>query len=177
MTEDERKRFAAKWQLNTETGCWDWTACKDKHRYGRFYAGSRVQGAHRVAFAFVNGDIPAEMRIVHICNRLCCVNPSHLQAVTHAQSMRIIVSRDGIDHNANKTHCPKGHPYDPENTYLGPRGNGRTYRHCRICKRARRKQYHADNRDRLNMAAKERRAANREKMLAQARMENKRADK
>lgn len=34
--------------------------------------------------------------------------------------------------NAEKTHCPYGHPYDAENTYLV----GRT-RHCRACKAAR----------------------------------------
>ena len=26
-------------------------------------------------------------------------------------------------HNAEKTHCPKGHPYDEENTYLVPGGS------------------------------------------------------
>lgn len=33
--------------------------------------------------------------------------------------------------NDAKTHCPKGHPYDEENTYLSPQGS----RMCRICRR------------------------------------------
>ena len=35
----------------------------------------------------------------------------------------------GTDHNARKTHCPKGHEYSSENTYLS--GNG--HRRCRTC--------------------------------------------
>jgi len=35
--------------------------------------------------------------------------------------------------NAEKTHCPQGHPYDEANTYRKPRGD----RECRICRRER----------------------------------------
>lgn len=37
-------------------------------------------------------------------------------------------TRNGGSPNANKTHCPKGHPYTPENTYAD---NGS--RKCRAC--------------------------------------------
>lgn len=30
-----------------------------------------------------------------------------------------------------KTHCPQGHPYDNENTYISPKGD----RRCRTCNR------------------------------------------
>lgn len=37
-----------------------------------------------------------------------------------------------------KTHCPQGHPYTPENTYyyINPE-SGKSFRTCRICRRAR----------------------------------------
>lgn len=35
-------------------------------------------------------------------------------------------------HNSVKTHCPHGHEYTPENTYVQPVTGGRT---CRTCKR------------------------------------------
>lgn len=38
----------------------------------------------------------------------------------------------GTDHNAAKTHCPQGHPYDETNT---KREHGRRY--CRACQQAR----------------------------------------
>ena len=36
--------------------------------------------------------------------------------------------------NADKTHCPKGHPYDDENTYVNPNTGSRS---CKTCKRER----------------------------------------
>ena len=43
-------------------------------------------------------------------------------------------TRNGLNHNANKTHCPKGHEYTAENIYLNHDGRGRK---CRICTIAR----------------------------------------
>ncbi len=40
----------------------------------------------------------------------------------------------GTHPQLNKTHCPRGHPYDAENTYVRP---GTTYRKCRTCTRLR----------------------------------------
>lgn len=41
-------------------------------------------------------------------------------------------SRPG-QHNAEKTCCPKGHPYNELNTYITKRKNGGTMRRCKIC--------------------------------------------
>lgn len=41
----------------------------------------------------------------------------------------------GTDHNVAKTHCPNGHPYDDENTYVLP--SRPTARYCKACSRAR----------------------------------------
>jgi hypothetical protein len=35
--------------------------------------------------------------------------------------------------NAEKTHCPEGHPYSVENTYIPPNSHERQ---CRICRAA-----------------------------------------
>jgi hypothetical protein len=39
-------------------------------------------------------------------------------------------TRNGLNHNANKTRCPQGHEYTSENTYLVPSTGGRM---CRVC--------------------------------------------
>jgi hypothetical protein len=44
-------------------------------------------------------------------------------------------SRYDPHRNRGKTHCPKGHPYDTENTVIGRRGSGATFRICLACKR------------------------------------------
>lgn len=38
-----------------------------------------------------------------------------------------------------KTHCPKGHEYTPENTYVYVRANGKSGRSCKTCDRLRSK--------------------------------------
>lgn len=54
--------------------------------------------------------------------------------------------RNGTHWGSSKTHCPQGHPYDEENTYIFTRGNGTTGRKCRMChalkERERRKDRH-----------------------------------
>lgn len=59
----------------------------------------------------------------------------------------------GNNKSANKTHCPKGHPYDADNTGIGIRRSGpkkgSQFRMCRKCSRARTAEYHAKKRREL----------------------------
>ncbi len=43
--------------------------------------------------------------------------------------------RHGTHHEAIKTHCPQGHPYDEINTLVYTRPSGETDRRCRACRR------------------------------------------
>lgn len=38
-----------------------------------------------------------------------------------------------LHQNGRRSHCPKGHPYDDENTYVYTDRNGLTSRNCRTC--------------------------------------------
>lgn len=62
--------------------------------------------------------------------------------------------RNGNDFNSNKTHCPKGHPYDDENTMFLRRSNGQKFRVCSICQKANwRAQWHRKDARRKARAA------------------------
>jgi hypothetical protein len=84
--------------------------------------------AHRWAYEYSIGPIPEHLELDHLCRSRNCVNPEHLEAVTHLENMG-----RGISHQKAKTHCPKGHPYSGENLYVAP-SNGKRY--CRECTRA-----------------------------------------
>jgi hypothetical protein len=72
------------WQVNCETGCWEWQRAIDRYGYGRF--GKRL--AHRVVFERLVGTISPDLQIDHLCRNHRCVNPDHLELVTSAENVR-----------------------------------------------------------------------------------------
>jgi hypothetical protein len=91
---------------------------------------------HRlVAFAFhPDSHSPGAYCLHGDANRLNN-NADNLRWGTHSDNMSDVV-KHGSHPFANKTHCPYGHEYSPENT-LRWRSNGRPHRRCRVCERAR----------------------------------------
>lgn len=90
-----------------------------------------------VLLAFV-GPYPEGMEVRHLDGDPANNRLDNLRYGTRSENMYDRV-RHGNHPNANKTHCPEGHPYDAENTYVYP-GNGR--RGCRVCIKAHAKDYY-----------------------------------
>ena len=112
--------------------CWTWMGAKTAKGYGQIWVDGKSDYAHRISFEMHKGPIPDGLEIDHLCENPSCVNPGHLEAVTHAENIRRAARR--IDYaNSRKTHCMHGHALSGEN--LRPDKGGR--RQCRECARRR----------------------------------------
>jgi len=113
------ERFWSK--VEKTDSCWLWIAARDrKAGYGTIGYQGKVVKAHRLAYEMLVGPIPSDREIDHLCRVRNCVNPEHLELVTHAENMR---------RRPPTTHCVNGHEYDEANTHIDKRGA----KDCRKC--------------------------------------------
>jgi HNH endonuclease len=111
------------------TGCWLWEGDALKG-YGTHRLDNKNRAVHRLAWEEVNGPIPSGLLVCHHCDVKLCCNPQHLFLGTAKDNARDLYSK-GMGYQASITHCPKGHKYTPENTYVWASSPNKRF--CRIC--------------------------------------------
>lgn len=124
------RKFAA-----DEAGCWLWSGTVNEKGYGRVRFGGRSGApAHRSVWIALGGHIPDglemdHLEMDHLCRVRGCVNPAHLEPVTHAENNRRAA--------AAQTHCKQGHEFTEDNLISGPQ------RRCKACHRRQWHEYQA----------------------------------
>lgn len=78
---EEIPRFISK--ISKTDSCWIWQASGNGLGYGIVMIAGRTKLAHRVSYRHHVGPIPDGMEIDHLCRNRGCVNPDHLEPVTH----------------------------------------------------------------------------------------------
>lgn len=68
------------------SACWLWQLNKTRDGYGLVRVGRQMQVAHRYHYEQKYGPVPDGFELDHLCRVRACVNPDHLEPVSHAQN-------------------------------------------------------------------------------------------
>lgn len=80
-----RDRF---WPRVDKSGdCWVWIGGRIPQGYGAVWVDGRNHPAHRVAWELTIGPIPPGLFVLHHCDNMPCVRPSHLWLGTQLDNM------------------------------------------------------------------------------------------
>jgi len=141
------ERFWSK--VNKTSGCWNWTARKNKHLYGEFLYNNKVWKAHRLSYLIYYGDFDLSLFVLHKCDNPSCVNPDHLFLSTQKENMMDMSKKGRAKNQTNmsisydswlsirpnkskKDLCKRGHEFSDKNTRIKI-SNSRILRQCRTC--------------------------------------------
>lgn len=118
-------RFNEKLNL-LENGCLEFLGHVNHNGYCSFRVGTKMYRAHRFAWELYIGKIPDNLVLHHKCRNKKCCNINHLQIVTVKENLLLDETMASV--NLSKTHCPKGHEYNSDNTRIS-----KGKRSCVIC--------------------------------------------
>lgn len=139
------ERISEKFQINYETGCWEWTGALDIGGYGQISVDNRCKLAHRISWNVFKGAIPNGLQIDHLCRNRKCVNPDHLRVTTRKDN--ILCSNGITARQVRQTHCKRGHEFTKENTYIDTKEG----RNCIECKRMLQRRWGAKNKEKVKL--------------------------
>jgi hypothetical protein len=157
------------------TGCWLFIGHLDTKGYAAITnepgSKNRLVRVHRETYKHFIGPIPEGLELDHTCHtndlnckggascpHRSCVNPAHLEPVTHEVNLARGREPDwrpslglAAERKRNLTHCKHGHEFTPENTKIRTKG-GRLCLACKSEDQKRRKPWRGQHRVRPRKA-------------------------
>jgi hypothetical protein len=163
------KQIASFWmQVKKTPRCWLWQGKVTPLGYGGSVRwGTSSRRAHQIAYLLLVGSVPKGLELDHTCRNKKCVNPKHLEPVTHR--VNVLRGHAPSAKYAQRNKCIRGHAFSKLN--IRYRNNARI---CRLCEnersserrktkneivRAYHRSYYAANREKLLRRMRERRAS------------------
>lgn len=128
-------------RIDPINNCWLWQYPMHSDGYGQVHYNSQNIMTHRLS-AHLSLELDLNDRTIQVnhkreCSNKNCCNFAHLYLGSGSENIIDSYVNGRIPWNLLKTHCPSGHEYNKENTYL----DGKGYRRCRICAKENRKMF------------------------------------
>jgi hypothetical protein len=85
-----RRKSPTEYIVDPVTGCWNWQRATIKGGYGSALCPRRkkVTVAHAIVYERHKGPVPDGLELDHLCRNHGCVNPDHLEPVSHLVNVR-----------------------------------------------------------------------------------------
>lgn len=115
--------------------CWDWPDAVTKTGYGSTLVhidGVRFTSPHRAAYTLLVGAIPEGTELDHLCRNRRCMNPRHLEPVSHREN--VLRGNGPAAKHAVLKLCKRGHELAPRTDKYGR--PPWSHRYCPTCARA-----------------------------------------
>ena len=145
MKKSLEDRLWAKINRSGPEECWEWTGARISTGYGRIRINGRTASAHRTVYELFVKPIPDGLTIDHLCRNRACMNPRHMEPVSHKVNTLRGNTVGAV--NQQKMTCPKGHTYDRESFNGRYRdGTRKRRRYCSICIKETQKHWRARQR-------------------------------
>ena len=109
-----------------ESGCRLWIGATMGKGYPQIRINGKSVRVHRWMYEQYYGPITDGLQPDHLCRVPCCIEPTHLEAVTSRENT--LRGNGPAARHARKTECVAGHPFTPDN--LLPNKYGRRCREC-----------------------------------------------
>lgn len=92
-------------ELDGWFGCHLWRGSLNSSGYPTHWGGGRPRQAYIVAWERCNGPLPEGKEVDHLCRRILCVAPYHLEAISRNENQR----RKFWSHRSQQVACLNGH--------------------------------------------------------------------
>ena len=84
--EKQWKKDDELYKVDTKSGCWNFTGSLLKSGYGQIQRNKKSIYIHRYFYEKYKKVVPQGYELDHLCKNKKCVNPLHLEAVTHYEN-------------------------------------------------------------------------------------------
>lgn len=132
----------------SSAGCWEVPPAKGTQGYAIMRMPNGMRKVHRIMYQISVRPLLDTEPLHHRCENPCCCNPSHLEPTDPMRhNTELHPSNIAYRYKRQET-CKHGHPLTPDN--LAPYNlRKRRERACKVCRRARYREWFAKNRDKV----------------------------